>query len=86
MAHPALPVRDTRAVGISLLVGHSVAYRANVGCHQDGESVHVSAQSNAGRLSCAKGGNDAMLCIRVLVGNLQSFQLLPAATLCGQLG
>lgn len=46
--------------------------------HRDGESIHVCAQSNARRLSCAKSGNNAMLGIWVLVSDLQSFQLLPA--------
>lgn len=46
--------------------------------HRDGKSIHVCAQSNARRLSCAKSGNNAMLGIWVLARDMQSFQLLPA--------
>lgn len=84
MAHLALPVRDTHAVGTILLVVTMLHIELKWAVYQNGESIHVSAQSNAGRLPCAKGGNNAMLCIWMLVGYLQSIQLLPAATLCGQ--
>ena len=45
--------------------------------HLDREGIHVCTQGNTWGFASAEGGNNAMLCKWVLVGDAQCIQLMP---------